>query len=720
MRVGFIMDLEKQLIEKNYYQILTGTGKPIDALRTLNKSWSGFHRNNQKEQLIKVRMAQGELSYHLGDYETAVFKWEKVTGDFKSWALKNIGDTYTILEEYQTAEEMYRSISTESHSLIMERLLSLISLYEKQNKLDKALMHVKEAVELDPDYPNVSEIALNFYKKMEDWNSAVTFIVDQLNRTKSYEWVIFLGTYVREGLLDQVPPSTIVASFDVLKELDPNMLETLMVQLWDYYHKTPEYLPWLEAVNQWISEMEINRSQPVTTLLGKLEATFEALTSGEFLLGSVREVTPKLLINWMELSFGSIEHSTKASSALLAWYKKFPEDLDDIYVNSANRLLQKASRSEIEAYSSIKDTIYQWTESKGFRINKYTKAAIDFNLDFTENETDENDRMKNLISNYNEALTHLYDEPERKRKELNQKIKDNQRKVKRLEEKVTDLEYVKREMATWLIQSFQKYKGTMVEDIEEKIPPLLQRCSQMIHLESNYKSLHLELNDEMNRLLEQYMYFQGVLSFSNYLEKWVAESKQILVKYPKKEKEICDEINTLFEEPVLSQQNLSADEMANEWKQVVTKLVNQIQFSKIEVLGKTDPMQSFLKGVGKLLGSLNHSNSLLCEHYQKYIENETYDKAIKDVTVLFLKPFDSFEQTIVKKIDGLFEETLTDMASLISQLKTEVRQQAADLKKFTTEPEVFSGAIDLIGIKVSQQEALLEATQSNSHNKQLQ
>ena len=82
-----------------------------------------------------------------------------------------MADAYFELELLSTAEDIYQSIHTESDILKTEVLLQLFSLYIEQGKLERAVEVIKEAVILNPDYSEVTEIARSFFEEYQDWNN---------------------------------------------------------------------------------------------------------------------------------------------------------------------------------------------------------------------------------------------------------------------------------------------------------------------------------------------------------------------------------------------------------------------------------------------------------------------------------------------------------------------------------------------------------------------
>lgn len=76
---------------------------------------------------------------------------------------KNIADAYFELNQLSFAENIYTSITTDNKILMTEIRLQLLSLYIEQNNFDSAGV-IKEAVSLNPDYPNVTKLPVPFMR----------------------------------------------------------------------------------------------------------------------------------------------------------------------------------------------------------------------------------------------------------------------------------------------------------------------------------------------------------------------------------------------------------------------------------------------------------------------------------------------------------------------------------------------------------------------------
>ena len=95
-----------------------------------------FFAEQKKElpDLSNFRFAQGEVYFHNNDFEAAIFKWENIQNELEPWAKKNMADAYLELELLETAENIYKSIKTDSLMLNTEVALQLFSFILNKEK----------------------------------------------------------------------------------------------------------------------------------------------------------------------------------------------------------------------------------------------------------------------------------------------------------------------------------------------------------------------------------------------------------------------------------------------------------------------------------------------------------------------------------------------------------------------------------------------------------
>src|SRR4051794_8379497 len=110
------MNNEMMLIEKNYYKTFIDKENTANPMLVISE-YVLQEQDQDIPELSNLRYAQGELYYLHKDYEAAIFKWEQVTNELEPWAKKNMADAYFSVELYSTAEEIYKSIQSDSITL---------------------------------------------------------------------------------------------------------------------------------------------------------------------------------------------------------------------------------------------------------------------------------------------------------------------------------------------------------------------------------------------------------------------------------------------------------------------------------------------------------------------------------------------------------------------------------------------------------------------------
>lgn len=379
------MNIEKQLITKSYYQSFVDEnleGHPIEQLGEL------FFKEQKKERpdASYIRYAQGEVYFLNKDYEAAIFKWENVQNEFEQWARKNIADAYLEMELFQNAEEIYLAIQTESLVLQMEILLQLFSLYLQQNNDNKADQIIKQAVNLDPDYPNVTKLARSFFEQREDWPSALNLAIEESVRTKDTKWLEILKNYIRSGYAKGFEPTYFFQALSVSQELDLDLFEQLIVSLWEKYEDENQLYDWLLQINSYLKEKEFSSDYDWNELSNLYKKTYDTLMGGAFSMEKLKVVMPNFLHVWIRV-IGK-EDEVFPSSAVFAWNEIIPELLEnDVLLWAEKKLFQAEFELDIlEKSKELNEAILKWTEDhqlrKNVRLQLLSNEVIDFNRQF--------------------------------------------------------------------------------------------------------------------------------------------------------------------------------------------------------------------------------------------------------------------------------------------------------------------------------------------------
>ncbi len=377
---GRMMNNENNLIEKSLYKTLLTNDNAANPLLIISEE---FLAEQQKElpELSTLRFAQGELYFHYKDYETSIFKWEKVSNDLAPWAIKNMADAYFAMAMYKNAEELYKSIESDSIILNTEVGLQLFALYTKLDKTELADKTIKKVVKLNPDDSQVTEIARSFFEEQRDWNSAVELAVNESIRTESLLWYDVLQSYIDQGVTKNMEPGYFYQVLHKLYSIDSGQFEQLAVSLWNSYKGEPAYLQWVQGFNDLLQDLELVHPEPWSDLSFLFKEGYFELINGHKLLKTLKGLLPSLLRNWIRIT--DRKHALLASSAILAWNDNFPGMIGQIDIDHAERVLMQAenNRNGLEDSVRLFEEIDQWANQNNLSVSERQKWIIDELLD---------------------------------------------------------------------------------------------------------------------------------------------------------------------------------------------------------------------------------------------------------------------------------------------------------------------------------------------------
>ncbi|MEK5393164.1 dynamin family protein [Margalitia sp. FSL K6-0131] len=369
------MTLEEQLINKTYYKVTYMNGQEEKhPIQVLGDAYL-LEQQNDLPDLSFIRYAQGEVYFQYKDFEAAIFKWENIHNELQPWARKNMADAYLELGLVKDAEEIYLSIQPESPSptLHAEVSLQLFSLYMDQGNIDKADKVLKEVVSLNPDYPNVTEIARRFYEEQEKVQDAVELAVNEAMRTDSLEWFQFVGEYVEKGWTKTYKPEYFKDFIKSVHQVDLKCFEQTVVSLWKSFKKGDSYLEWLKVLNHVLSEMEIHKNAVISSLY---KEAYVDLIEGSYYIKEISTIIPDHLTNWQRVSVAT--DKIFAASAILAWSEMFPSSIDLGVISDAEyNICHTEKLDNVLSYClKLYNSIAEWARSHELEVGQKMKWMV--------------------------------------------------------------------------------------------------------------------------------------------------------------------------------------------------------------------------------------------------------------------------------------------------------------------------------------------------------
>lgn len=366
------MVMEKQLIKKRYYKnLLTDeeNNHPINLLGHLYKE----ELSSEKPDFCNIRFSQGELYFHHKDFEAAIFKWEKVHNDLKRWARKNIGDAYYELGEIAKAIDFYNSVESNDLTLASEVSLKLFSIYNEQEELELAARQIKKAVSINPDYMDVTQLALHFFENYHDWGSAIELVVNEAIRTKRLEWLETLLKYVENDITKLTSPYYFTEALEVIYYTNQTFFEKLAVAFWNSYERNEHYFSWLHEINCLLFSLNLDRSQSWTQISNKYIETYSQFICGRFVVGDFQEIVPNILSSWIKI----VDDADKlfAATSVVAWESVFNGTISTDTLESAKCLIDNAKKSptSIDSIFEMFEEIILWAKTHDLEVDKRLK-----------------------------------------------------------------------------------------------------------------------------------------------------------------------------------------------------------------------------------------------------------------------------------------------------------------------------------------------------------
>ncbi|MFV2048876.1 GTPase domain-containing protein [Metabacillus sp. YM-086] len=366
------MTREDQLIEKSFYETFLSDGDNRRPSRILGQAY--FEEQNREESfdLSYIRFAQGEIYFHDLDYEAAIFKWENIKNELEPWAKMNIGDAYSQLGLLSAAEDMYNSIETSEDTLKSEVALKLFFLYKERGKMEHAYETIKKAVLLDPDYPNVTRVARDFYEENEDDENAVKLAVDELIRTEKEEWFSVITSYVKAGNTKSFLPDFFADALLTIHDVNKQSFISFTHALWNSYRNEESYLQWINTINELFMIVQHEEEFEWNQIVQLYEETFIELTDGRYFLQDLQVVMPNLLSCWLKLS--TRENGLTPAATVLAWNEIFSGHIihDSIYRAEAIIFEVENNQSGLQQALQLFKTVKKWAEGHSLAVDYKT------------------------------------------------------------------------------------------------------------------------------------------------------------------------------------------------------------------------------------------------------------------------------------------------------------------------------------------------------------
>lgn len=702
MKVGDGLYMEKHLIQKSYYEQVYMGEEDRDPVKVLGEL---FYEEQKTEfpDLAQIRFAQGEIYYHIQDYETAIFKWEQVHNELEPWAKKNIADAYMELDLKETAEEIYRSISTDSETLNAETALQLFGIYISENRNEEANDTIKQLLATNRDYPNVAELAWAFFDKQKDWESAIQLSVNESMQTKSNKWFERLNHYIQKGHGTVFEPAYYIPLLTIMAEVNLPFFEKVTVHLSKMYLGDSSYLNWLTELNELILANKNIRSGHLDQLPALYDKAYQHLISGEFTMKEVGDIIPQVLTAWQAMADEATVY--RVSTAILSWNELFPQTILEHHVELAKASIEQSTTDiyVMDEVVSLFQTLKTWAGSQDIDLSNFISDEQLKELTQLDKEHDDlNENTDALLTLTRNSIEYIIEQQGHVESHLESEIEQSEDLFARVNGSINQLKDIEEEQIKLITEGYQKIKEEIEADLLTTVPKLIKESIKSIKDDSDFRNIHLELNTEMNDRIQSYLNNTVLAIYENSLHDWISFSESELRKSQERLQEWSEGFNEfLGEERIVLQCDF---QILADWKRDADRLTTSIQIDSENILLKRTPSQVILKSAGKLLGVLPKNNAVLAKSYRNFIENESFFETAASIAKKFFRPFELLENSIARDIQIFFRNPHYKLKEIVKELEEKIEWTKQQLDKMKTDPESFQDPLIFAKAKLRQYE----------------
>ncbi|MEH7095440.1 dynamin family protein [Neobacillus vireti] len=251
-----------------------------------------------------------------------------------------------------------------------------------------------------------------------------------------------------------------------------------------------------------------------------------------------------------------------------------------------------------------------------------------------------------------------------------------------------------------ITKSYRMIRENIHKDMASTIPAMLKECSDLIKEDSNFSNIHLELNEEMNKRLQEYLEQTVMPKFYRSLQDWVGYSKEEFDQAQEFLNEMADGFNQMYGEEHLA---LACDfKVLDDWLRDTDRMTSRFQLESVNILLRRTPSQFLLKSAGKLFGAISQNKAMLYNKYKAFVENEDYSETIEEVSKQFFQPFELFEKSLERDVILFFKSPLRNLTTAVDEAKLGIESNQEQLNKMNTNPEMFRDPLTLFGVRLRQ------------------
>lgn len=338
--------------------------------------------------------------------------------------------------------------------------------------------------------------------------------------------------------------------------------------------------------------------------------------------------------------------------------------------------------------------------SSQYENHKQLKDLQEFIHSIKNTRNMEDKRLAKLLFYIRTTIASLMQKRVDVENQLIESVRWNEEMLQKLTGAINQLKDTEVQKSKAVVQSYRAIKNTVAKDISEAVPKMLQECSAFIKEDSNFSKIHIELNEVMNKKLEEYLDQTVLPKYYRLLQEWIDECKEEFVQSQDFLNEIGESFNRMYGEDRLV---LDCDfKVIDDWHRDTDRMTSRFQLETVNILLRRTPSQFILKSAGKLFGAISQNKALLFNKYKAFVENEDYGEAISAVNQQFFQQFELFEKSLERDVTLFFKSPMQLLSQSAEEAQAGIQANQEMLSNMNANPEMFRDPLTLFEVRLRQ------------------
>jgi predicted GTPase len=413
--------------------------------------------------------------------------------------------------------------------------------------------------------------------------------------------------------------------------------------------------------------------QMADTLLFVLDANAPFTNSERTVLSQLQELAPDIPVHFLLSKMDTIVNEQEALR---------------IFEETKSKIQSYLPEAQVFAFSSQYERGQQLADMKEFIKN----------IKDMRNLADK--RLAKLLFFIRTTISRLLQKRIDVENQLIESVRWNEGLVMKLNGALNQLKDAESQKTKAITRSYRAKKENIQNEISAAVPKLLQECSELIKEDSDFSTIHIELNDVMNSKIQAYLDQEIMPKYYQLLQDWISGSKEEFDQGQGFLNEMAEGLNSLYGEDRLK---LECDfKVLDDWRRDTDRMTSRFHLEKVNILLRNTPSQFLLKSAGKLFGALSQNKAVLYNKYQAFIKNDSYSEATETVIERFFQQFELFEKSLERDITMFFRQPVKILDEVIEESLSQITTNQDLLKKMNTNPEMFRDPLTLFEVRLRQ------------------